>query len=107
VSEPFTIWIEAEHWGAGEWMPLDTNSDVTVTRADGSLWTATFFTFENVNSLRKKYQRSGECLSGRYVWSTNMIIVDRLTRESVESIVADLLSSGEFESAFDGPHPAV
>lgn len=106
MADAYTVWIEAEQWGAGEWMPLDTNCDVIVTRADGSVWTATLFTFENLLSLRKRYQKSGECLAGQYQWAANMIIVERVTREAVESVVADLFANGEFESAFDGPHQA-
>ena len=59
------IWIEAEHWAPGEWSTEDDNSDVIVTLDDGSRWSSTFFTFNNVASLREKYRLSGECLAGR------------------------------------------
>ena|SRR5688572_26253032 len=108
VTQPFQVWLEAEHWAPGQWVPRNTNSDVAVTFADGTRWTATFFSYENVATLRLKNQETGECLAGRYLWCTNMILVDEVTRARVEQVVADLVTSGEFESAFDGPHsPAV
>ena len=104
----YEIWIEAEAWAPGDWVPTNTNSDVVVTRDDGSIWTATFFSYEHIAELRRGYQDTGECLHGRYFWATNMILVDAVTRERVEEVVADLMVTREFESAFDGPHePAV
>ena len=102
--EDYSIWIEAEHWSPDQWVPRNTNSDVVVTRAGGSVWTATFFSYDNIAALRLKNQETGECLNGRYLWATNMVLVDEVTRPRVEEVVADLLANGEFESAFDGPH---
>ena len=97
---PYSIWLEAEHWSPGQWVPRNANSDVLVEFADGARWTATFFSYENVAALRRKYEETGECLSGRYQWATNMVLVDELTRSRVEQVVEDLLASGEFGSAF-------
>ncbi len=94
------IWIEAEHWAPGEWTPDDDNSDVLVTLDDGERWSATFFTFSNIAALREKNRSTGECLSGHYFYATNMVLIDRLTRDSIVRLVEDLLRSGEFESAF-------
>jgi hypothetical protein len=103
----YAIWVEAEVW-PDQWVPSNTNSDVVVTRDDGSIWTATFFSYENIAALRLKNQETGECLNGRYMWATNMILVDEVTRTRVEEVVADLVATHKFESAFDGPHePAV
>ena len=106
--QEYSVWIEAETWSPGQWVPRNANSDVVVTRPDGSVWTATFFSYENIAALRLKNQETGECLNGRYMWATNMILVDEITRARVEEVVADLVATGEFERAFDGPHePAV
>ncbi len=101
----FSVWIEADHWTPGSWDPRDTNSDVIVTLADGTRWTAAFVTFRNVETLRANYAASGECLRGAYVWCTNMILVDEITRERIEAVVSDLLaeSGGRLDHAFDGP----
>lgn len=94
------VWIEAEHWAAGEWDPDDTNADVIVTLSDGSRWVATFFTYANIESLRQKNATTGECLGGSYWWATDMLLVHRLTRETVELIVHHLLDVGDFEAVF-------
>jgi hypothetical protein len=98
--ENYYIWIEAEQWAAGEWIPADCNSDVMVSFEKGAEWVATFFTYQNISSLAKKNQSSGECLNGKYFWATDMILVDELTRERVEEVVIDLIANQEFERVF-------
>lgn len=80
MTQSYELWIEAENWAPGEWVPENTNSDVLVTLSDGRVYTATFFTFNDIHALRARHQETGECLGGRYLWSTNMILVDELTR---------------------------
>ena len=94
------MWIEAEQWARGEWEPIDCNSDVIVSFEKGAEWVATFFTYQNILSLAKKNQSTGECLNGKYFWATDMILVDELTRERVEEVVSHLIETGEFESVF-------
>lgn len=54
----------------------------------GGEWVATFFSYKNVTTLAKKNEASGECLNGKYFWATDMILVDQLSRERVEEVVA-------------------
>lgn len=84
--------------------PVDENVDVEVVFDSGAFYVATFFTLENVRGLIEKNRRTGECLGGLYFWASDMIIVERLTWAAVSQTVADLIASGEFESAFSGPH---
>ena len=58
------LWISAENWNPGQWMPEDDCVDVLATLDDGSRWSATICSFEHVGTLRKKWQASGEYLSG-------------------------------------------
>lgn len=82
------------------------NSDVLVRFEDGREYVATFFTVENLRQLMQKFRESGENSCGLYVWSTHMIVVERLTPEDVERVVEDLLENGEFEAAFSiSPEP--
>lgn len=83
----------------------DDNVDVFVYFADGRKYVATFFTLANIQSIMRKDRTTGECAGGLYFWASDMIVVERLDRETVEQTVADLVQSGEFEKAFDGPHP--
>lgn len=86
--------------------PADDNVDVTVDFATGERYTATFFTVENLNSLMERYRESRECANGLYVWSSHMIVIQRLTKSNVDLAIRDLMQSGEFRNAFEGPfHP--
>ena len=98
--EEFTIWIEAESWAPGEWNPRDDVTDVVVTRDDGSRWVASFCAYDHVATLRRNCAESGENLGGKYLWASDLVLVDSTARESVEQVVRDLLESDEFESAF-------
>ena len=98
--QKFTVWVEAEHWEEGQWNPVDDNSDAVVTLEDGSRWVASFFSYANIGSLTHKNKQTGECLGGKYFWATDMILVDEVTRESMERVIVDLLAEGSFETAF-------
>ncbi|HEX7153350.1 MAG TPA: hypothetical protein VF618_17825 [Thermoanaerobaculia bacterium] len=94
------IWIEAEHAAPATDVTND-NCDVIVTLDDESRWAATFITPRNIEFLRASYVESGECLSGRYFWASSSIIVDEITRPTVEAVVAHLQETCEFEHAFE------
>ena len=79
-----SIEIEAENWQPGEWNPEDDNTDVWVTLSDNTQWVATFFTYKNITTLAKKNQQTGEWLSGKYLWASDMILVDKVSRASIE-----------------------
>ena len=96
----FTLWISAEHWASGEWTPDDDVTDVVVTLADGTRWTATFCAFGHVATLRRLWDQHGEALGGRYVWMANLILVEDTSRETTTAVVDNLLRTGEFEAAF-------
>lgn len=102
-SKPFgsykVVWVEDE-FGID---PTDDNVDVAVDFENGDRYTATFFTIENLRSLIDRYRESGECANGLYVWASHMIVIDGLTRVNVNRAVEDLIKSGEFGSAFEGP----
>lgn len=80
---------------------LNDNLDVVVRFDDGKCYAATFFTLTSIGRLMAQYQETGECLGGRYFWSSSMIIVHDLRRETVEACIADLIASGEFADVFE------
>lgn len=90
-----SIWIEAEEWPQGQWNSADSNSRVIVTLGDGSRWTAMFFSYRNIETLFQKNSRTGECLSGKYFWSEDMVLVDEVSRARIEEVVKHI---------FDGDH---
>lgn len=99
-GQPYSIWIEAEAWAPGQWTPIDANSDAIVTFENGDRWVATFFSYQNILSLAGKNVETGECLGGRYFAATDMILVDEVSRERIEEVVADLLESDGFRLYF-------
>ena len=102
----YSIWMEAEEWAPGQWTPADTNSDVIVTFEDGSRWVATFFSYTNINTLVEKNRRTGERMSGKYFWSSDMILVDEVSRARIEEIVRYLIETNEFRQIFTPLPPA-
>ncbi len=96
----YKIWIEAEHWAEGEWNPSDDNSDVIVTMANGTRWFTTFFSYANISSLVEKFKQSGESLSGKYFWATDMLLVDEVSRPRIEEVVHHLIKENEFDQIF-------
>jgi len=100
LMEDYAIWIETEEWEAGQWDPQDCNSDVLVIFSNGTAWAAKFFTYRNLATLSEKNRQSGDSLQGGYFWTSNMILVDELTRARVEAVVSELLANQEFELVF-------
>jgi len=96
----YIIWIEAEEWPSGSWTPDDVNSDVIVTRADGSRWVASFFSYKNIQTLTQKNTRTGECLSGANFWSSDMFLMDKVSRQHIEEVIDHLIRENEFEMVF-------
>ncbi|MEJ8545910.1 hypothetical protein [Brevibacillus borstelensis] len=80
------IWIEAENWTEGEWDIYDDNLDVIVTFSDRSRWIASFFTYQNIQSLRKKNQQTGEFMAGAFYKASDMVLIDVASRERIEQI---------------------
>lgn len=100
TEDALDIWIEAEQWPAEEWQPDDAVTDVIVTLGDGSRWIATFCAFGHVETLRRSCADTGENLGGRYLWASDLILVDDTSRPAVEAVVRDLVAAGDVPSAF-------
>ena len=96
----YSIWIEAEQWAPGEWTPDDDNSDVMVTFENGEQWVASFISYQNVLSLTDKNRGTGECLGGKYLAVTDMILIDVVSRERIEQVVADLIGDDALGAHF-------
>jgi hypothetical protein len=100
VTDAFLLWIEAEEWPAGEWDPADDVTDAVVTLGDGSRWIASFCAFAHVATLRRRCAESGDNLAGRYLWASDLILVEDTGRPTLEAVVRDLLARGDLPSAF-------
>lgn len=94
------IWIEAEEWTEGEWSIEDDNTDVIVTFSDRSKWIASFFTYKNIQTLIEKNKQTGENLNGAYFWSSDIVLIDFVSRERIVEIINYLIENDEFCSVF-------
>jgi len=96
----YEIWIEKENCTEETCDVTKDNTDVIVKFEDGTRFWATFFTYDNINWLREKNIKSGECLSGRYFWSSDLILVDEVTRVRIKEVIDHLIKTGEFGEVF-------
>lgn len=80
--------------------PDDDSVDVKVTFPNGESFSAVFFTPPNINSLMKRYKKTGECAGGLYFWVSDMIIVEKLTEEVICETIDNLLAEEEFKYVF-------
>ena len=64
---------------------------------DGSQWCASFFTYRNIETLRKKNQSTGECLYGTYFCASEMILISEMSEEVILQVLQELLARGEME----------
>jgi hypothetical protein len=95
------------HW-VGDLFGIDPhadNVDVFVDFEDGKRFVATLFTQQNIRELFERYEASGECGGGQYVWAKNMIVMKEVSADAIRAAVASLIAAGELEQAFDGPFP--
>ena len=80
--------------------PYNDNVDVQVTFPSGESFSAVFFTLQNIATLMKDYEKTGEGANGLYFWTSDMVIVQELTEQTICETVDNLLADGEFESVF-------
>ncbi len=90
------IWIIQ---GTDKLDPNNDNVDIEVHFDSGERHLATFFTLENIYSLFQGNKTTKECKSGLYFWASDMIIVERLTEETIRETIEDLISNDEMKHA--------
>lgn len=94
------IWIEAEQWAKGQWDNDDVNTDVIVVFSNRMKWSASFFTYKNIQTLREKNRKTGECMNGGYFCSSDMVLIDIGSKERIYEVVNFLIERDEFETVF-------
>ena len=96
------IIVESEEKGPliGGTKHSNDNSDVEVVFENGDRYIGSAFTYSNIEWLRNKNKKTGECLSGAYFWASNMFIIERIDRKLIEEVVDDLIRIDSFESVF-------
>ena len=100
INSQYKIWIEAEEWADG-WDINNGETDVIVEFDNSTRWVASFFTYSIISKLVEKNKQDGECLDGKYYWSSDMLLVDEVSRERIEEIIKHLINEDEFQYIFN------
>jgi hypothetical protein len=74
-------------------------ADATITLPDGSRHYATFMTLEAIQQVMDRHQATGECRSGRYFWTTDLIITRQPGIPAMTDAVADLIATDNLAAA--------
>ena len=74
--------------------------DVYVRTDSGSGYSGVLATVRNLESLFRKFSKSGECANGTYVYIMNLVILEVITRETVSKVIADLVATGDIVHIF-------
>ena len=80
--------------------PDNANVDVQVTFPNGESFSAVFFTLQNIDTLMKDYEKTGEGANGLYFWTSDMLIVQKLMEQTICEAIDNLLGEEEFASVF-------
>ncbi len=75
-------------------------TDVVVSLDNGKKYIASFFSYESIEKLKLKHQKTGDYLSGKYFKVDNMVLIERCVEEEIEKVVMDLMDEGEFGRVF-------
>ncbi|MEV4115619.1 hypothetical protein [Nonomuraea sp. NPDC049695] len=74
-------------------------ADAIITLPDGTQRHATFMTPGVISEIMDRWQRTGECLNGRYFWCSDLVIIRKPGFVSMVDAVRDMIAIGELESA--------
>jgi hypothetical protein len=96
----YSLWIEVEVWAPGSWRSDDISTNVIVEWENGDRWVASFITYKHIQTIREKFKTTGECLSGKYFWMSDMILIEDINRPLLQQVIDDLIKSGEFACVF-------
>lgn len=73
--------------------------DIEVEAPNGDRYVGVAATLNHLADLMARWHATGECLSGKYVWIKNLVIVRTLSPELLAEVIADLIRTGELGSA--------
>lgn len=66
-------------------------------------YAAVFGTLQWVRERLDHYRQTGECASGLYFWTADLVIVEVLTLDVIRRAVEDMIETGTLQLAFSGP----
>lgn len=94
------IYLSLEQNGDESYDCTNENTDVIVALENGEKYIATFFSYDNIASLRTRHKLDGSFLDGKYFWMKSMVLIDDCCRKSIERVVLHLIDEGDFREVF-------
>lgn len=71
---------------------FNDNIDLNIVLSTGQVFFSTFFTISNINDLIEKD-------NAIYFWSTDMIIVKDLKKETIKNVISEMINNDYLESS--------
>lgn len=71
-----------------------SNLDLILTLQDGSRWSATALTLEEVASIWRRWEVTGECFNGRYLTCPDLLLLKEPGIDSICEVLEDILATG-------------
>ncbi|MGW4399389.1 hypothetical protein ACWEHA_29225 [Amycolatopsis nivea] len=84
--------------GGGENPDEVDNVDVEVRCPDGSRWSATMFTLDEVDRIMRRWEGTGECADGSYFAVPDGLIVREPGVRKMAAVLVAMHDSGELRS---------
>ncbi|GAA2535402.1 hypothetical protein [Winogradskya humida] len=75
------------------------NIDVIVDLTDGSSWSLTIITVDEVRRLLERWRKTGETAHGAYFWASDQLIVPAPGISAMTSAIRELVRSGDIAVA--------
>ncbi|WJK41089.1 hypothetical protein O7608_01105 [Solwaraspora sp. WMMA2056] len=73
--------------------------DVFVDLPDGSTWSLTIFTVDEVGRLLARWKKTGELANGSYFWAVDQLIVPEPGMPAMTAAIRELVRKGDITSA--------
>lgn len=98
TERDFDLWLEFELWRPpNQSDPEDDFFNMHVTLRDGKKYALNVWTHKYVLRAVQECRETGEGLHGSYLLPPD-VFVERLDRELLEKVVADLIARGELKT---------
>lgn len=103
-SSKFQLWLEFEHWEPNpEYDPFDDFFNMVIELPDGRRYALNVWTFRFLERCRYHESHSDETMQGRYPVAPDLF-VERLDRELLQEVVADLIRTRQLKPEWLAPH---
>ncbi len=99
-KEVIKIYLSSEKEIQSQQNHSNLHTDVVVEMENGDKLIASFFSYQNLETLKSLHQQKGAFLGGKYFWVKGMLMVEKCNRENIEMVIKDLMDEGDFKRVF-------